>query len=139
MSATHAAAGFDAAGLTHPQQNLLCALEGLVPMFVLEMRDWTFEERRDSLDVEAVTCTADVLMYPSGPKRRKDEREASVRALGALARGLAVGAFSPGGVTFAGLHFCVRPHCSCPDRPRAVCDPVCAGCPDTGGGVPCPT
>ncbi len=63
------------AGLTHRQRNLLSALEGLVPLFVLEMRNWTFERHEASLDIEAITCTADVLMCPSG----RSAREESVR------------------------------------------------------------
>lgn len=35
-----------------------------------------------------------------------------------LARGLAAAAFQPGGVSFAGLHWCAAPHDGCPHRAR---------------------
>ncbi len=46
-----------------------------------------------------------------------------------LARGLAVLAFQPGGVTFAGLHWCVYQHPCCPRR-RSGRRPGCCTCPD---------
>ncbi len=120
------------AGLTQRQARLLAALDGQVPLFMLEIRDWTFEQRKAWLDVEAITNTADVLQYGSGPRRTKDERDASIRALNALAYGLAVGAYQPGGMDFAGRHWCAEPHCGCPGRPGARCAVRCAGCTDGG-------
>jgi hypothetical protein len=46
-----------------------------------------------------------------------------------LARGLAVAACQPGGVTFADLHWCVWPHPYCP-RVRTVRRPACCTCTD---------
>jgi|SRR5450755_600566 hypothetical protein len=45
-----------------------------------------------------------------------------------LARGLAVAACQPGGVTFAGLHWCAYPHPCCPDRFRSGRRPGCCTC-----------
>lgn len=41
-------------------------------------------------------------------------------AFNALARGLALGAAAPGGITFAGLHWCTTPHPECPHATPAT-------------------
>jgi hypothetical protein len=42
-----------------------------------------------------------------------------------LARGLAADAHRPGGVTFAGRHWCTQPHPDCPNRtPDAPVEPL---------------
>jgi hypothetical protein len=116
------------AGLTQRERNLLTTLAGLVPRFVLEMRDWTFEQRRAAVDREALLM-CDTLLYGRGDGRpsTKADHAASAKSLNALARGLAVLSFQPGGVTFAGRHWCADPRCRCPDRPCAVCEAACGG------------
>ena len=48
-----------------------------------------------------------------------------------LARGLAVAACQPGGVTFSGLHWCAFPHPWCPAGTSSR--PLCCACPDECG------
>lgn len=50
-----------------------------------------------------------------------------------LARGLAIAACQPGGVTWAGMHWCAWPHPRCPDQ-RTPRKPPCCTC--AGGGCP---
>ena len=55
--------------------------------------------------VDEIACKGDVLMY--GGKRGE-----AAQAFGHLARAVAVGALLPGGITFAGRHWCTD-HAAC--------------------------
>jgi hypothetical protein len=47
--------------------------------------------------------------------RTAKNRQDAAQAFNFLARGLACAAFMDGGVTFAGLHWCMAPHSNCPN------------------------
>lgn len=91
---------------------LLIALNAAVPLWMLELERMTPEIReldrqmwaRRSAD--AIAANGDVLMY--GSKRQGE----AAKAFNALAQGLAAAAYQPGGVTFAGRHWCVD-HAAC--------------------------
>lgn len=89
---------------------LLIALQAAVPLHIVFMRDWTARERLDRARwaADEVAAHGDVLLFGG-------ERGAAAGAFNALAKGLAVGAYQPGGIDFAGLHWCVDTHelCSC--------------------------
>lgn len=100
-------------------------LAAAVPMAMMRLaamtppvRDWTRQQwatRAASL----VAHQGDALMWPT--KRREPSMRSGVRIDGtagtadvfaALARGLAAGAYQPGGITFAGRHWCAD-HATC--------------------------
>lgn len=85
----------------HPM--LPFALQCAVPGAIRRMRDWSFEERqRVAIECGQVIAEhGDDLLYPS---KRKG---GTAWAFTALTKGLAALAFQPGGVTFAGVHWCV--------------------------------
>lgn len=109
---------------------LLISLETAVPLHMAKIRDWPPWMRREYAQGSAdeVACRGDTLMY--GAKRGE-----AASVFSATARGLAVLACQPGGVTFAGVHWCASSHPFCPDlRDR----PPCCGCGDdcrAGGGT----
>lgn len=102
---------------------MLAALQAAVPLRIAELRAETDEHRvgiaRES--AELVASHGDDLLF--GGPRRGD----TARVFNAIALGLAVCAYQPGGVDFAGSHWCVDPHPHCPRgnegpepaRPRA--------------------
>lgn len=97
-------------------ETLRTVLEGLVPLHILTLsRPGALDRARaqagDLADV--VACGGDRLVAP-GNFRGAEERKARGEALNAVATCLAVGAHNPGGVTWAGLHWCVAPHERCP-------------------------
>jgi hypothetical protein len=83
---------------------LLPTLALAVPLRIEELRLRTFEERAAlaSGAVRELAEHGDNVLFP-GPRKGD-----SARAFGALVTGLAVGAYQPGGVSFAGLHWEVR-------------------------------
>jgi hypothetical protein len=54
--------------------------------------------------------------------RSTDRRHTTAKAFAVLARGLAAAAFQPGGVTFAGMHWCID-HEACKRAEAAVRQP----------------
>ncbi|WP_433259245.1 hypothetical protein ACQPYK_49610 (plasmid) [Streptosporangium sp. CA-135522] len=114
---------------------LRLALLGLLPLLIAEFKNTTFEERRDpaAADAQTIASRADQLMFPD-PKAKLSG------VLTSIARGLAIGAYQPGGITVLGIHACVYAHPHCPatpgERPSCcTCDPgQCA----TGTGRACP-
>lgn len=80
---------------------LITALEAAVPLHIAIMRDWTDRHRVDAAyrAADVVAERGDVLMFGGG---RGDAAE----AFNWLAKGLAAAAYQPGGVTFAGRHWC---------------------------------
>lgn len=111
------------------------ALAGLVPLAIAELRGTTFEQRR-----ERVAGTAD-LIASSADEMMFNSRKKPTGVLAAIALGIAVGAYQPGGVTVLGLHACAHPHPWCPASttrpPCCTCESACTatavhgGCPDT--------
>ena len=108
---------------------LLATLDASVPLHIMKIRNWPFWVRKDYAQgaLDAIASAGDTLMY--GGKRGE-----AAEVFNHLARGLAVLACAPGGVTFAGIHWCAFPHPRCPDlRSRPVCcacAPGCDGCRD---------
>lgn len=61
------------------------------------------------------------------PKRTASQLDSFALAHNAFVRGLAaLTLMTPGGVTFAGLHWCTVPHPDCPTPPRELRPPVSA-------------
>lgn len=91
---------------------LLSALDAAVPLWMLELDRMTPEIRELDRQVwarrsaDAIAAHGDVLQYGS---RRKGE---TAKVFNALAQGLAAAAYQPGGVTFAGRHWCTD-HAEC--------------------------
>lgn len=89
---------------------LAASLQLAVPMHLWELADLDPDRIRDLAPDCAQTIAehGDDLQY-GGP--------ACAKTFNALARGLALLAHCPGGVTFAGLHWCTTAHPHCPNRP----------------------
>lgn len=93
------------------------ALSASVPLLIFELRElagparsrriqaWTSAEAVDQL----AGTEAPSLMFGAG----KGQRGEAARTFNALAKALAAMAFCPGGVTFAGQHWCAA-ECDCP-------------------------
>lgn len=104
------------------------ALEAAVPLWILELQRMSEVERdrvrmiwaREGAD--DIAFRGDVLQYGGG------KRGDAAKAFNHLARGLAVLAFQPGGVDFAGLHFeATKPESARPaggDGPPRIVDAV---------------
>lgn len=101
-------------------ETLRVVLQGLVPLRILALSqpgelDRARAQAGDLADV--IACGGDRLVAP-GNFRGAEERKARRQVLNAVATCLAVGAHDPGGVTWAGLHWCTGPHEGCPARPQ---------------------
>lgn len=81
--------------------DIIIALEAAVPLHILLMRDWP-ETRR----INEAHWASDVIAERGDLLQYGGKRGAAAAAFNALAKGLAIGAFAPGGVTFAGHHWC---------------------------------
>lgn len=102
---------------------LLAALEASVPLKIADLAHWPVEARIRHTDgcADIIAAQGDALQYGG-----KGCRE----AFGAVVRALAVGAYQPGGITFAGRHWCAAA-CDCPAahaQGRAIHTDRC-GCP----------
>jgi hypothetical protein len=95
---------------SHPV--LLLTLQLAVPLTIAEVADWSFEQREEAAreGAAAVAQHGDDLLY--GGRH-------CAATFNQLALGLAVGAYQPGGVTFANAHWCVHPHPECPNGNEA--------------------
>jgi len=93
----------DARGLHGGAVNdlLTIALSAAVPLRVEEFkrRPWSELQTRAAECAQIVAEKGDIIQYRS---KKKGE---TAKAFNALAEGLAIGAFAPGGIRFAGLHF----------------------------------
>jgi hypothetical protein len=89
---------------------LMTALDAAVPLHILLMRDWRPSQRINEAHWASgvIAAKGDVLQYGG---------KGAAGAFNALARGLAAAAYQPGGVTFAGRHWCVEAHIACPAQP----------------------
>jgi hypothetical protein len=93
---------------------MLMSLQLAVPLWIAELLDLDDEDRafkieawrRDAL--MPIAERGDLLMYGAGQSR--SERGQTGQTFNHLARGLAALAFHPGGVRFAGRHWCAIEH-----------------------------
>lgn len=95
-----------------PEMGLLMVT---VPMAIAELRGATTAERL-AIGAQAVQFIAehgDDILF------RSKQRGKSAEAFAWLTRALAVGAYQPGGVDFAGFHFCTS-HDECEAAARAA-------------------
>lgn len=87
---------------------LALSLQAAVPLYIAELQAFEGETRWVQAQawrvraVEEVAHRGDVLQYGGGKKGE------AARVFNALARGLAVLAHAPGGVLFAGIHWCIE-------------------------------
>jgi hypothetical protein len=93
----------------HPAHDVLrAALLAAVPLWMVELRRMTVLQRAERVEswaaesADAVAAKGDVLQY--GSRRRGEAAD----TFNHLARGLAAAAQAPGGVVFAGMHWCVE-------------------------------
>jgi hypothetical protein len=106
--------------------SLVESLRFAVPMFIDQLRD-TPEAR---LIGDAKRCSWAVgergasLMFTERGEPTRTARNSTALAFEGLARGLAAIALIEGAVTYAGLHWCTRPHADCPTPPRLEPKPV---------------
>lgn len=77
-------------------------------------------------DAAAIGTYGDVLQFSGRGEKSPAGKRATAKGFDGLARGLAAIALRPGGVTFAGLNWCIEPHSDCPTRPRPEPKPVTA-------------
>lgn len=100
---------------------LLTILDGLVPLHVANLADPGEYERAQSRKEELADVlgeSADRLVAPEN-FRHPDDRRRRGQALNAAAACLALGAYQYGGITWAGRHWCVKPHTGCPYPPAS--------------------
>lgn len=96
----------------HKTGALTITLELAVPLWIAELAamDETDRERHiwwwTQTAADRIAGCGDRLQY-GDPKRRKSERAEVATDFNYLASGLAALAWQPGGVTFAGRHWCV--------------------------------
>lgn len=91
------------------------ALSAAVPLWIEELRRLEPEQRiaRASGLADIIASQGDIILYRGGKKGE------SAKAFNALAEGLAIGAFQPGGVTAFGQHWCVN-HDECEAAAKAA-------------------
>lgn len=70
-------------------------------------------------EAQWIASRGDLLQFakPQGARTAKD-RATTARTFNYLARGLACAAFMDGGITVAGLHWCMAAHSDCPHATR---------------------
>lgn len=80
---------------------LAATLATAVPLWImrLEQQPWSYIQERSKECAQIVAEKGDIIQY-----RSKKEGE-TAKAFNALAEGIAILAFAPGGVTFMGMHF----------------------------------
>lgn len=93
-------------------ERLLLGMEAMVPMSIAAIADWSEEDRQAAAvaAVDVISSGADQLGEHNA--RKRDLPRGRVTAT--IARSLAVLAYQPGGVTWAGGHWCTAPHEGCP-------------------------
>lgn len=117
-------------------ETVLTLLDGMVPLAALEIARWSPHRRgQEAQRLADIIGAADALIGDADAPSRPDMEtmppphlwagEGQHRAyrpgeiLSALARGIAIGCDQPGGVTFAGRHWCAAPHEGCPQAVAA--------------------
>ncbi|MFF4479486.1 hypothetical protein ACFY1A_21040 [Streptomyces sp. NPDC001520] len=106
---------------TEAPPSLLALLDGLVALVLVRFAKHPAERERalaetDNL-ADAIAETGDRLTA-SGNFRTPADRRARGELLAAMATCLALGAEQPGGITWAGAHWCTAPHPNCPKDDR---------------------
>lgn len=109
-------------------RNLQTALLGLLPIAIFEVSRMGDLERAAAAQraVDGIAGRADGMLFPGGAKggRRggRTARREGTSVLAEVARGMAVLAHNPGGVTSLGIHACAIAHSGCPagDKPSPV-------------------
>ncbi len=117
-----------------PRSITLVATLGLaVPLWIWELRIYTDKQRaaRANRCAGIVAEQGDILQFGSTKTGRV------ARAFNALAEGLACAAYLPGGVTFAGRHWCTN-HQACLDAETAAADTAVSDCDPSMPAVPEP-
>lgn len=96
---------------------LSISLSAAVPLWIEELRSLTLEQRlaRAKGLSDIIAEHGDVILFRGG---RKGE---TAKAFNALAEGVAIGAFQPGGITAFGQHWCVN-HEECEAAARAAAE-----------------
>jgi hypothetical protein len=91
------------------------ALQAAVPLWIGRVRAMTLEQRqaRAAELAQVIAERGDSILFRSG------KRGESAAVFNALAEGLAIGAFQPGGVTAFGSHWCTD-HAGCVAAEKAV-------------------
>ncbi len=91
----------DEAHLAHLRGLLQASLSAAVPLHIAELKriSWSEVERLARESAQIIAEKGDVIQFRS---KKKGETAA---AFNALARGLAAGAFVPGGIRFLDMHF----------------------------------
>ncbi|MER7126668.1 hypothetical protein [Micrococcus luteus] len=91
---------------------LLVGMGLLVPLWIARVASWPDADRQAAAVAAAdlISTGADELRETN--PRRRDLPQGTVTS--AIARGLALLAYQPGGVTWAGSHWCTTPHEGCP-------------------------
>lgn len=106
----------------HINETLADTLQVAVPLRINELHRLRPDERDERIRrwaqeaADIVAQHGDKLMFRDRHSRRGI---GTAGVFDALARGLAAGAWVPGGVTWAGLHWCTQPHDQCPRRTRS--------------------
>lgn len=101
-------------------ERLLLLLDGLVPLHLMRL-DRPGELARAHAEATAKDGLADVIaeagdrLTAPGNFRDPEDRRKRGRLLGAMATCLAIGARQPGGITWAGHHWCTARHDGCPN------------------------
>lgn len=110
---------------------LLTVLDGLVPIAQVAVSMWSpcRREREAQAYADIISVASELFNGATPPTAHEmkalppphlsalDQKSRNYQGreiLGALARALALGAAVPGGVSFAGRHWCERPHEGCP-------------------------
>lgn len=96
---------------------LSISLAAAVPLWIEQLKPLTPDQRigRTGELAEIIASKGDAILY------RSTKRGESAKAFNALAEGLAIGAFQPGGVTFAGQHYCAN-HAECEAAANAAAE-----------------
>ena len=94
---------------------IVLLLDGMVPLAAIEVSRWSSarQEAEMARAGELIASSADDLGAVGDHRDKRNSRQGAV--LAALARGIAAGSMRPGGVTFAGRHWCSAAHEDCPN------------------------
>lgn len=90
-------------------------LDGMVPLAAIEVSRWSpvRQEAEMARAGDLIASSADDLGVVGDHHGKRNSRQGAI--LAALARGIAAGSLRPGGVTFAGRHWCSAAHEDCPN------------------------
>lgn len=97
---------------------LMTVLDGLIPVQAARIAALSDGDRRRLAEqyADALATGADRLTAPGN----FDDRQERAQALTALAGAIAIGASQPGGISWAGRHWCTRPHVNCVNERSAA-------------------